>query len=79
MSVLTGQVGASAAIVGGVASVNRIAAVMTNPVSVRWLAKTTKMPPGAIPAQINILAQQAKKLGDEDLAWFVALLEEQFE
>ena len=79
ISVMSGNFVTAGAIVAGVTGANRIAAGMTNPNFVRWLARSTKMPAGAIPAQINILAQQARNLGDEDLAWIAALLEEEIQ
>ena len=76
VSVLTGNVPVASAIAGGVVGTNRLAALMTNPDFVRWLAVSTKMPTAALPAQINLLAQQAAKNNDDDLSFAAALLQE---
>jgi hypothetical protein len=74
MAALTGNVGAAAAVGGAVVGANRMAALMTKPEFVKWLAQTTKVPAGALPAQVNALSKLAE--GDPDIAWAVALLEE---
>jgi len=80
MALGTGIVSGNAPMVGGAlvsaAGANRMAAAMTNPNFVRWLAKSTAMPVAAIPAQINILTQQARATGDEDIAWVASYLEQ---
>lgn len=76
LSVLTGQVGAATSIAGSVAAANLSARLMTNPNFVKWLAHSTKMPVGSLPAAIVRLEQEAKRLNDTDLAQAVVLLQE---
>ena len=59
---LSGHPMASAELAGGMAA-SHIGAkyLMTNPGFVKWLAKTTTMPAGAIPGQINALEQMASQ------------------
>lgn len=78
MAVLTGNYTAAGLIAAGAAGANRVAALMTNPQFVKWLARSSEMPAGAIPAQISNLARMAKEEGDEDMAWGAALLEEAY-
>jgi hypothetical protein len=56
-------VGAAA---GGVISANLMAKAMTSPTVVHWLAETTKVPVGQLPAQLNDLFRQSLYMkGDE--------------
>jgi len=66
-SLITGQLGTAGAIAGGVTGANLMSRLMTNPKFVRWLAVSTKMPPGAYANQVTTLLQQGKNTGDEDL------------
>ncbi len=78
---LTGHVAAGAAGLAGagasVAGANRMAALMTNPRFVKWLAQTTKVPQGARAAMVNNLAQEAQSSGDLDLARAVVVLQQE--
>lgn len=62
--VLSGNVGAAAATVGGAltaAAVNPILSrVLTNPKTAAWLAQTTKAPSGMMPVLLNQLANMGK-------------------
>jgi hypothetical protein len=61
----TGSLSSLALLLGGLGSANVIARGFTNPTFVKWLARQTKLPPGALPAQINILAQQPDQESQE--------------
>jgi hypothetical protein len=63
LSVLQGNVGTATAIGGGVATANLASRLLTYPRFVKWLAKTTKAPPQALPALLVQLEQGAS--GDE--------------
>lgn len=78
LAVITGQFETAAGIAAGVGALNMGARAMTNPSFVHWLARTSKMPAAAIPAQLAILSAQAAKTGDEDLALFAVTLEEAY-
>ncbi|WP_220668893.1 hypothetical protein [Stenotrophomonas rhizophila] len=58
---------------GGVGS-NIAARLVTNPSWVKWLAKATELPIGALPAQINVLKRIATEKGDQDIAEAAELL-----
>lgn len=47
---------------------NLAARLMTSPRWVKWLAKATEMPVGALPAQINVLRRIAKENDEPDIA-----------
>lgn len=64
----TGNAPVAAGIIGGLFAANGSARLMTNPDFVRWLAKSTTMPAGAIPGHIQALAQSAEKWDDADKA-----------
>jgi hypothetical protein len=70
LSFLTGQWHAFGTIVGGVALANATARLMTNPAFVGWLARSTKMPAGALNQQVVILDNIAKRERDDDMAAF---------
>ncbi|RRU74225.1 hypothetical protein EGJ89_07490 [Stenotrophomonas maltophilia] len=60
------------------AGANAMARVMTNPKAVRWLAKATDLPIGALPAQLPALQRIAAEDNDSDVAALSdALLEAQ--
>lgn len=76
-AILTGQIElAGAAAVGGAIS-NALARGLTNPNIVRWLAKATEMPVGALPAQINVLNRIAEAKDDPEVAEFAEALSQQ--
>lgn len=76
-SLITGQVGAALGLgIGGVGA-NLGARLMTNPRWVKWLAKSTDLPVGALPAQINALKRIATENSDPDIAEAAGLLEQE--
>jgi len=72
---VTGQLGAAGLAAGAGAGANALARAMTNPTFVRWLAKSTEMPLGALPAQINVLKRMSGESGDEAIADVASALE----
>lgn len=66
--VITGQIGGAAAAVGGGALANGLARAMTNPKFVKWLARSTELPIGALPAQLNVLKRMSAENDDESIA-----------
>lgn len=73
--VITGQVGPAAVGVAGGAGANALARAMTSPRFVKWLARATEMPVGALPAQINVLKRMSGENDDESIAEVAAALE----
>lgn len=77
-SLATAIMSGSPLMVGGLAvsgaSTNIAARLMTNPRWVRWFAKATEMPVGAMPAQINVLRRIAAENDDPDIAEAADLL-----
>lgn len=73
----TGNIGPFASIVAGVLGANGTARIMTNPNFVNWLAKTTTIPAGGVPAAMNTLAQMAAQTQDDDLLSLVEALQQQ--
>lgn len=63
----TGNFQLLGAIAAAAGSANLTAKLMTNPRFVSWLAQTTKMPQGALAAQINVLGNIATSSKDADL------------
>lgn len=74
-SLLMGNMGGLAAVGGAVGGSNLIARGMTNPTFVKWLAKQSALPAGALKGQVGVLASMANKAGDEEAAELAALLE----
>lgn len=72
---ITGQVGPAAVAVGGGAGANVLARAMTNPRFVKWLARSTELPIGAIPAQINVLKRMSAENDDDSIGGVAAALE----
>ncbi|WP_414497723.1 hypothetical protein [Stenotrophomonas maltophilia] len=66
--VITGQIGGAAAAVGGGALANGLARAITNPKFVKWLARSTELPIGALPAQLNVLKRMSAENDDESIA-----------
>lgn len=58
---LTGRPEVFTGIVAGLVGANISARLLTKPEFVRWLAKTTTMPPALIPAQVNTFAQHVNR------------------
>ncbi|HEL4660754.1 TPA: hypothetical protein UN036_000030 [Stenotrophomonas maltophilia] len=65
---ITGQIGPAALTVGGGALANGLARAMTNPKFVKWLARSTELPIGALPAQLNVLKRMSAENDDESIA-----------
>jgi hypothetical protein len=51
---------------GGIAANAVMARALTNPRVVNWLARSTKLPPGALPNAVNQLARVGEDTGDPD-------------
>lgn len=63
-------------VVGSGVAANVAARYLTNPDAVRWLARTTSAPQGAIPGIVQAMNVQAQKSGDADLAELARLIQE---
>ena len=64
---LFGHPGASATLAGGMAAAHVGAKyLLANPDFVKWLARTTTMPAGALPSQVNALEQLSAKQPQQD-------------
>lgn len=72
-SLFTGNIPAAAGVAAGVGGANRLAAVMTNPKAVAWLAMTTRAPSSKVP----LLIQQAAMSNDPDIREIARLAKEQ--
>jgi hypothetical protein len=68
VALVTGHPEVTAAIAGAAVSANMTARLMTNGDFVKWLAKATRAPTGAIGGQINTLAEISSKWEGEDKA-----------
>lgn len=66
----TGNIQAAMAVPAGAALANGGARLMTSPAFVQWLARQTKLPASALPAQISVLANTAKFNNDPDALEF---------
>ncbi len=78
LSILGMNIPAIAKLAATGAGANAMARVMTNPKAVRWLAKATDLPVGALPAQLPALQRIAAEDNDSDVAALSdALLEAQ--
>lgn len=79
-ALLRGQVGyaaaAAAAPFAAAGAANLVAKKLTNPEFVNWLAMTTHMPAGAIPAQVNVLRGMAEQHKDPEYEEIADLLQE---
>ncbi len=77
-SIATAIMSGSPGVVGGLlatgAGSNLVARLMTNPHWVRWLAKSTELPVGVLPAQINVLKRIATENDEPDIAEAADLL-----
>ena len=71
-SLLTGHLGVAGGVAAGIGASNISARFMTNPTSVKWLAKTTRAPQSALPA----LLAQAKNSSDPDLQELAGMFNE---
>lgn len=63
----TGHYWPIVATIGGGVSANVVARRLTNPKVVRWLARATERPEGAIPGTINAIRAQGRHDEDQDL------------
>ena len=77
-SLATAIMSGSPLLVGGIVSgggVSNLAArLMTNPRWVKWLARSTDLPVGALPAQLNVLKRISAENDDPDIAEAADLL-----
>jgi len=77
-SLATAIMSGSPLLVGGIVSgggVSNLAArLMTNPRWVKWLARSTDLPVGALPAQLNVLKRISAENDDPDIAEAAELL-----
>jgi hypothetical protein len=76
-SLLAGQPGTTATLLGGGAWANVMARAMTNPAFVRWLAQSTTLPASTIPQQALNLARIAGQQDDEEMKQLARELYEQ--
>jgi hypothetical protein len=63
----TGNLGVAGTIAGGATLSNALARAYTNPRFVSWLARQTKAPVGAIPAQAQVLSRLGDKYDEPEL------------
>lgn len=66
--VMTGSLGTAGSILGAMGAANLSGRLMTNPDFVRWLARSTTMPPAALPSALNTLNQVAGRQKDAEVA-----------
>jgi len=66
LSLLTGNAGAAGAIAAGVVGANAASRIMTNPLAVRWLAESTRVPVEQLPAQLNNLSQTIFRMDKDE-------------
>jgi hypothetical protein len=71
-SVATGNVAVAGGIAGGVGGANLMSRLLVHPPFVKWLAKTTKAPPNALPTLVTQLAAN----GNADEKEFARLLQQ---
>jgi hypothetical protein len=71
-SLATGNVGVAGSIAGGVTGANLMSRLLVHPPFVKWLAKTTKAPPNALPSLVTQLAAN----GNADEKEFARLLQQ---
>ncbi|MEN5115840.1 hypothetical protein ABE488_00685 [Luteimonas sp. TWI662] len=74
-SAMTGNFSLFSQALASGAIANAFARAMTNRYFVRWFARTTEMPVGALPAQLNVLKRMAAENDDEDIATVAEALE----
>lgn len=67
MSLLSGNAGPAAGLAATAGGSNLIARLMTNGNFVRWMARQTQMPKGAVAAQVAVLGDMARHYKDDDL------------
>ncbi|MBB3802060.1 hypothetical protein FHR47_002308 [Xanthomonas arboricola] len=67
-AIMTGNAAGATGIAGAGISANLLARLMTNPTWVKWLAKSTDLPVGALPAQVNVLKRIAAENDEPDIA-----------
>ena len=77
----TGNLGLAGALLGGAASANLSARLLTHQPFVKWLAQTTRISGGALPAQLNVLTQMVQREQDPEVkgdleAYFTTLSEQ---
>lgn len=74
----TGHVGAFGGLAAGGLSANVLARAFTNPAFVTWLARSTTVPIGALPAQLQTVRQLAEAQGDDSVVEVADALERRF-
>lgn len=67
-ALMTGNTPMAGGLMVSGAFANGFARAMTNPQFVKWLARTTDLPVGALPAQLNVLHRMANENDDEAIA-----------
>ncbi|WP_042599178.1 hypothetical protein [Xanthomonas campestris] len=75
-SIISGNLGAAAGLAATGAGANVLGRAMTSPRVVKWLARATELPVGALPAQINVLKRIASENDDEAAAELAVSLEQ---
>lgn len=55
---------------------NTVARILTNPSAVKWMARTTTLPRGAIPGALNAMRVAGQKSGDDSLVELASVLEQ---
>ncbi|WP_312237302.1 hypothetical protein [Stenotrophomonas sp.] len=76
-SIFSGNLGTAGLIGAGGAGANLLARAVTNPRIVKWMARNTETPVGAIPAQINVLKRIGAENDDQDAVELANALSEQ--
>lgn len=76
-SLFSGNLGMATLIGAGGSGANILARSMTNPRIVKWMARNTETPVGALPAQINVLKRMGSENDDQDAIDLAQALSEQ--
>lgn len=77
VALLTGQWGVAGGIGAVAAASNGAARLMQSPAAVRWLARATELPVGALPAQLTTLSKIAEEEGDDELGELADLISQE--
>lgn len=76
-SIFSGNLGTAGLIGAGGTAANLLARAMTNPRIVKWMARNTQAPVGALPAQISVLKRIGAENDDQDAVELANALSEQ--
>lgn len=68
--------GGTTALAGSGVAAYGLAHLLTSPKAVKWLARTTSLPRGAIPAAINSMRVAGERDGDDELLGLAGILEQ---